>query len=171
MNSRLSNTPTAPTTGLPIFPNTVVYPAHHRMPASRPKRKVFEHPFEIPTKPRNPKRNHRQERKEAGICRDCPDNAVPGRVRCSACAEKHRVARRHNTVQPLAAKGPNTHPPTASRNETPIQTALPITGAAQRDVCPPQQIKPIAIRPRPRRRVAVDKKLQNSLPLDPPVNR
>ena len=133
-------------------------------PTNRPKRKVFEHPFEIPTREQKPKRNRRHERKEAGICRDCPNNTVPGRVRCSTCAERHRVARRRNSETRRVAQCTNIHPPTPSSSEIPVQTALPITGAAEREATPPQRIKPTAIRPRPRSRRRVNKDLQRPMP-------
>ena len=33
------------------------------------------------------------DRKEQGLCRDCPNMATLGQTRCADCAEKHRLAR------------------------------------------------------------------------------
>ena len=35
----------------------------------------------------------RQNRKEQGLCRDCPNRATLGQTRCADCAEKHRLTR------------------------------------------------------------------------------
>ena len=35
----------------------------------------------------------RQKAKEAGLCRSCPNPAIPDQTRCEVCAEKHRVSR------------------------------------------------------------------------------
>ena len=36
----------------------------------------------------------RRQAKEFGLCRDCPNPAIPQQSRCEQCAEKHRVSRR-----------------------------------------------------------------------------
>ena len=36
----------------------------------------------------------RRKSKELGLCRDCPNPAIPGQSRCETCAEKHRQARK-----------------------------------------------------------------------------
>ena len=36
----------------------------------------------------------RRKAKELGLCRDCPNPAIPGQTRCETCTEKHRTSRR-----------------------------------------------------------------------------
>ena len=36
----------------------------------------------------------RQKAKSLGLCKDCPNAAIPGQTRCAACAEKHRQHRK-----------------------------------------------------------------------------
>ncbi len=36
----------------------------------------------------------RQKAQEAGLCRHCPNPAIPDQTRCPTCAERHRVSRR-----------------------------------------------------------------------------
>ena len=36
----------------------------------------------------------RRRAKEQGLCRHCPNPAIPNQTRCPSCAEKHRVSRR-----------------------------------------------------------------------------
>ena len=52
--------------------------------------------------------------------------------------------------------------------ETAVQTALPINGLTEREAASPQQIKPTAIRAKPRARRRVNKDLQRSFLPDPP---
>ena len=36
----------------------------------------------------------RRQAKQAGLCRSCPNHAIPNQTRCEVCAEKHQVSRR-----------------------------------------------------------------------------
>ena len=38
----------------------------------------------------------RQNRKEQGLCKDCPNRATEGHTRCADCAERHRLMRGAN---------------------------------------------------------------------------
>ncbi len=38
----------------------------------------------------------REGAKDLGLCTDCRGQTIPNQIRCEACAEKHRVARRKN---------------------------------------------------------------------------
>ena len=37
---------------------------------------------------------HREKAKEIGLCKDCPNPAMPGQTHCPTCAEKKQVSRR-----------------------------------------------------------------------------
>lgn len=54
---------------------------------------------------------------------------------------------------------------------TSVQTALPIPGVVKREVASPKQVKPTAIRPKPRARRRVNKDLQRSFLVSPPESR
>ena len=125
---------------------------------SRPKRKIFEHPFEIPSRNRNPRSQQRQERKDNAICRDCPNEAIQDRTRCTSCNEKHR-ARRPQSADKRRTTTNCTDPATQRR-------LLP--DVAKRGDPQPQVNKPTAIRPRRRARQRVNLKLQQPLQLKPP---
>ena len=45
----------------------------------------------------------RQKAKDSGKCRDCPEPAIKGQTRCSACAEHHRQSRRRSDAKRRAA--------------------------------------------------------------------
>ena len=45
----------------------------------------------------------RQEAKSLGLCKDCPNPAVPDRTRCETCAAKHQASRARRTAQENAA--------------------------------------------------------------------
>ena len=92
---------------------------HHigdRCPRTFPKEKFLSTHSNYPNGSEKLGRRSRQERKEAGICRDCPNEAIPGRVRCSSCAGKHRTWRRHNTEQRRSAEGTKPHQPTPANS-------------------------------------------------------
>ena len=38
----------------------------------------------------------REQQKSLGLCRSCPNPAIPGQIRCPTCAEEHRQARRRS---------------------------------------------------------------------------
>ena len=52
----------------------------------------------------------RHDRKEQGLCRDCPNMATLGQTRCEACAENHRVSRRKNNAARREKKAALGHP-------------------------------------------------------------
>ena len=45
----------------------------------------------------------RQKAKELGKCRDCSKPAIPGKTRCTTCAENHRQSRRRRDARRRAA--------------------------------------------------------------------
>ena len=53
-------------------------------------------PLERKERHRKAAAQRRQNRKEQGLCKDCPNRATPGQTRCIDCAEKHRLIRRAN---------------------------------------------------------------------------
>ena len=66
------------------------------------KRQVARREYEQ-ARNRNPERREynrryaqeqRQKAKELGLCRDCSKPAIPGKTRCTTCAENHRQSRR-----------------------------------------------------------------------------
>ena len=60
--------------------------------ASWPKRARLT-PVESKERKRTLKSQRRQNRKEQGLCIDCPNKAVEGQTRCPDCAEKNRNRR------------------------------------------------------------------------------
>ena len=147
---------------------------HQSLGTNHPKRNIFEHPFKLPERKRKTGLRSRQERKEVGICRDCPNEAVPDQVRCSSCAGKHRTWRQHNKEQRLSSEGATPHQPTPGNSETTLQKSLPIDVIAEGKSPAPKKNGPTAIRPHPRTRGRVNKNLQQYLPMyqqpDPPVS-
>ena len=145
------------------FAGSSVQRPHHNSadtaaPTNRPKRKIFEHPFEIPSRKRKTRSQKRQERKENAICRDCPNEAIPDRTRCMSCNEKHRARRQQSADKRRAA--------TNCTDQTTQRRLLP--DVAKREDPQPQVKKPTAIRPRRRARQRVNLKLQQPLQLKPP---
>ena len=55
-------------------------------------------PYERKERNRKAAAQRRQNRKEQGLCRDCPNMVTLGQTRCEACAENHRVSRRKNNA-------------------------------------------------------------------------
>ena len=53
-------------------------------------------PEELKERRRQRAAKRRQNRKERGICIDCPNRAVEGQTRCPDCVEKRRNSRRDN---------------------------------------------------------------------------
>ena len=53
-------------------------------------------PDELKERQRQRAAKRRQNRKERGICIDCPNRAVEGQIRCPDCVEKRRNSRRDN---------------------------------------------------------------------------
>ena len=45
----------------------------------------------------------RDEAKSLGLCKDCPNAAIPDRTRCETCAEKHQASRSRRTAKENAA--------------------------------------------------------------------
>ena len=45
----------------------------------------------------------RDEAKSLGLCKDCPNPAVPDRTRCETCAAKHQASRARRTAKENAA--------------------------------------------------------------------
>ena len=43
---------------------------------------------------RQSRKKRREQRRAAGLCKDCPNPAIPNQTRCEVCAERNRVARR-----------------------------------------------------------------------------
>ena len=41
---------------------------------------------------------NRLQRKEAGLCKDCPNKSIPGQTRCEACRDKHNQQREQYKV-------------------------------------------------------------------------
>ena len=60
--------------------------------ASTPRRARLT-PLERKERKRTLAAQRRQNRKEQGLCVDCPNKAVAGQTRCPDCAEKHRNRR------------------------------------------------------------------------------
>ena len=50
-------------------------------------------PYERKERNRKAVAQRRQNRREQGLCRDCPNRAALGQTRCADCAEKHRLTR------------------------------------------------------------------------------
>lgn len=44
-------------------------------------------------------------RKELGLCKDCPDEAIKGQIRCLDCVEKHRTQQRQKAEKVRTAMG------------------------------------------------------------------
>ena len=63
-----------------------------RSKPSSPKRARLT-PFEREERKRTLAAQRRQNRKEQGLCKDCPNKAIEGQIRCSDCAEKNRNRR------------------------------------------------------------------------------
>ena len=61
----------------------------------KPKRARLT-PEELKERRRQRAVKRRQNRKERGICIDCPNRAVEGQTRCTDCVEKRRNSRRDN---------------------------------------------------------------------------
>ena len=59
---------------------------------TRPKKARLS-PYESKEHNRKAAAQRRQNRKEQGLCKDCPNRSTPGHTRCADCAEKHRLAR------------------------------------------------------------------------------
>ena len=82
---------------------------------------------------------------------------------------------RRGAGSPARAAGNGTRKPakSGSDSEKPLQQSLPLENVAERED-PVPQVKPVAIRPRPRKRGAINKRLQRGLPLDqqpdPPIS-
>ena len=53
-------------------------------------------PHERKERNRKASAQRRQNRKEQGLCKDCPNRAAEGHTRCADCAEKHRLIRGAN---------------------------------------------------------------------------
>ena len=138
-----------------------VFLAHRFYPISRLKRKIFEHPFKIPARQRKPRSQHRQERKDNAICRECPNQTMPDRTRCTSCNEKH-LARRRQSAEKRR---------TTTNCSVPIQERLPIPAVFQCENPQPQANKPTPIRPRPRSRRGVNKNLQRPFLQNPPESQ
>lgn len=60
--------------------------------ASTPKQARLT-PSDRKERKRTPAAQRRQNRKEQGLCIDCPNKAVEGQTGCPDCAEKHRNRR------------------------------------------------------------------------------
>ena len=63
--------------------------------SKRPKKARLA-PHERKERDRKAAAQRRQNRKELGLCKDCPKRATLGQTRCVDCAEKHRLARGAN---------------------------------------------------------------------------
>ncbi len=50
-------------------------------------------PYERKERNRKAVAQRHLDRKEQGLCRDCPNRATLGQTRCADCAEKHRLTR------------------------------------------------------------------------------
>ena len=61
----------------------------------RPKKARLA-PHERKERNRKASAQRRHNRKERGLCKDCPNRAAEGRTRCADCAEKHRLIRGAN---------------------------------------------------------------------------
>ena len=47
---------------------------------------------------------NRRKLKVLGLCKDCPQHAIPGQTRCTDCAEKHRQSRQRQRQAQRQAK-------------------------------------------------------------------
>ena len=61
----------------------------------RPKKARLT-PYERKERDQKAAAKRRHNRKEWGLCNDCPNRATPGQTRCVDCAEKHRLTRGAN---------------------------------------------------------------------------
>ena len=96
----MTNTPRQGTKDGPIHPAraTATEPAiaaekrkqHEHLRAQRPERRLAS---------ARSTQKKREERKAAGLCRDCGDPTIPGKSKCEICAEKHRVIRRNSATK------------------------------------------------------------------------
>ena len=52
----------------------------------------------------------RQARKAEGLCKSCPNKAIPNQTRCPDCAEKHRVWNQRHSEKRRRAQGTKPRP-------------------------------------------------------------
>ena len=78
----------------PAKPKSTITQTKAAKPANgkRPKKARLT-PYERKERDRKAAAQRRQNQKEQGLCKDCPNRATPGHTRCAECAEKHRLAR------------------------------------------------------------------------------
>ena len=84
-------------------------PTQAEVEAKRQKQLEFDRQRSKTPERREKNRLQVQERrrsaKELGLCRDCPNPAIPEQSRCPTCAEKHRVDRRRWQAERRAKNG------------------------------------------------------------------
>ena len=67
-----------------------------KQPKSQKAKRARLTPYERKERDRKEAAQRRQNRKEQGLCKDCPKRATLGHTSCADCAEKHRLTRRAN---------------------------------------------------------------------------
>ena len=68
--------------------------------AKRESRRKYEKTPERQEAHRRYVQEQRERKKSRGLCKDCPNQAIQGQIRCPTCAEKNRQSHRRNGAKP-----------------------------------------------------------------------